>query len=508
MKQIVFLFLIISLFACKPSDEQLWHKAKILNTVSAFKLYLKESKQGLYVDSAKLKIEELIWEQALHTKSIESYIQYLKLYKNGKYKIDAKWGIAQLENKFGFYEDFIEEFPNSSYEKNALDSINFSQIKWLKEIKNNSFVHNIIALQDTGFVLVGANGSLNKTWIAKFDNEGNNIFTRNNSHSGSNEQYRDIISLSNDNLLIGGYTSGNSKDGFLITKLNATGNIVWERVYKDLISGIILDVTCFPDSNFIAVGESANVMKQTNNSKSVDVLKNEIMSYLDFLVHKARIKHIGAESSGSNSISGFIVSFDKKGDIIWQKSIAHNGSNLLSLNKVLVTNDSFIIVAGKKGRSNMIFYKFNKKGDTVWEKEFKEYGNVVDMIQITTGEIIIAAYKYRHPFDNVFILKLSSTTGDIVEEKIIKDKNYSVCAVLPTKDSGYILLGQNNISTNGYIWLVKFKQNGEIHWERTIKGGITGISDMRIVKTYSNDYLICGTIKQLYSSKGVFILKL
>lgn len=507
MKRILFFLTAIAVISCQPSDKELWEKAKNTHTKKGYELYLSQTEEGQYSDSAKLLIEGLTWEEVVNRNTKDSYQKYLNEYQNeGRFTMQANWNIALIENKVGSYENFLENFPNSDYEKAAIDSILRSPFQWLKKTDNPVFVQNISFSNNNKIAIVGSSGNLNKPWIKIIDHSGTILYEKTSSQPNSSSQYRDVVTLPNGNFMAGGYVSGTTNNGIWVSGIDTSGNNLWNEFHNKLTAGIILDMEFMSDNNVIAVGEFSGTNPENSYSNDYERAKNSFRSALGFLVHKNAIKHAQMVKASSENLNGFVANFNNKGELLWHKSI--NKGMLTYLNKALATSDSCIVVAGTANKSTMFFQKFDTEGQLLWKQTFANLGNVSEMIELENGEIMVAAYKHLHPFDNVVLIRLSPKSGEIIENKPFKEESHYATAMLPTQNEGFIIAGKKVLPDNSEsIWIAKFKKNGDLHWEKNIPVTFD-FEKLKLIKTSDNDFFLSGTIKKLYASKGSFVMKL
>ena len=103
---------------------------------------------------------------------------------------------------------------------------------WTKSIGDAGsaeHVHEIIPTSDGKFVVVGAAQNQAKHFIAKFDTDGNESWRRTFGEGGSNE-LNDVIEIEDGFLVAVGYSEVGPFDfNVFLTKMDADGNIIWQK---------------------------------------------------------------------------------------------------------------------------------------------------------------------------------------------------------------------------------------------------------------------------------------
>lgn len=472
MKKIYYLFIILLIASCAPSDNELWNEAKSINTIESYEAYLKSNEELKYADSAKFLIENLFWKKTISKNSIDNYTKYIKNYSQGIYTDDARWNIIKIKNTFAEYELFLEKNKKSKYYQEAIDSILKKNIFFKVEINNTAILHNICVSRKNCIYGVGAKNNLQKTWIFSFNNNNKLVFDKKISHANTYEQYRDIIEI-NDTLYACGYISGLLPyNGIMFAKLDTTGKILSEKIYNQLNAGIAMDITKCSNDKFILVGDVKDKFK---------------MHYQN----------------------GIVLKVDKNGKIEWHKIITEPGIQLLGLRKAEIGTDSAIYIIGNKGISELFFVKMNLDGKILWKKNYTEKINFADYTIDNEGNMVIIGSDYIYPYDNVVVIKINPKNGKLISKSTIKKNKYIPESFVSTVDTGFIIVGRKIIKQHhkNNLWITKISKDDEIEWEKEYEYNYK-LSNLRIAISDKNEYFVVGTKMKMYSSKGNFYIKL
>jgi len=193
----------------------------------------------------------------------------------------------------------------------------------------------IIETSDGGYIFSGSttsNGTDDfQLWIVKIDANGNEVWSK--THGGAEwEEAASISPTSDGGYILSGYTlskGAGAKDAYLI-KVNATGDVIWDKVFGDIHADEFRDAKETPDGGFIAVGYSITFFSQQNQYRDL-----------------------------------FIVKTNSSGDLVWSKLIGSNKNEGAS--SVRITTDGGFVISGftdSYSKSNNIYLlKFNAAGE-------------------------------------------------------------------------------------------------------------------------------------------------
>jgi uncharacterized repeat protein (TIGR01451 family) len=338
-------------------------------------------------------------------------------------------------------------------------------------------------------------------WIILTDTLYNQIWQQ--VYGGNNDDRLVEIIKTNDggyilagysNSAIGGEKSINTFGGYdyWIIKINAQGDIIWQKVYGGTNSELLHMAKQTADGNFILVGTSNSGI--SGNKTTVN--------------------------NGGNDY--WIIKIDNLGNEIWQKS--YGGSNSDEARDIIELNDGNFLIAGAsnsnisgdKNEDSRGFYdywilKISESGNIIWQKTIG--GNEVDQLMainlINNNEFILSGYSLseisgeknencRGGYD-YWVVKINSN-GDIINQKTIGGSNSDIVRSVETNNNNIIISGYSSsgISNEKIIinkggedyWLVILNENLNLVFQDS--KGCSGDDRLMKSKVISNNLYIGG----------------
>jgi hypothetical protein len=354
-----------------------------------------------------------------------------------------------------------------------------------------------------GYVAIGFTSSTNGDvtgnhggmdfWVLKLAPDGNIQWQK--TLGGSNADYGYSIALTNDGgyivtgttWSIDGDVSGNHGQRDLwVVKLNAAGNIQWQKTLGGSNAEHARDIEVTNDGGYIITGATY--------STDGDVTSNH----------------------GQGDV--WIVKLDGAGNIEWQKTFG--GSSFDDGYSVTQTDDNgYILVAmtmstdgdmvDSHGGMDTFIVKLNAIGVVEWQKNIGGSGDDrpfgIQCIKDNTNEYVFVGSSSstngdvtgNHGNQDYWIVRLG-TDGNIVWQKSIGDSGTQYARdFYQTTDGGYILNGVT-YTVNGLSldptnhdgsWVVKLDSSGNMQWQK-ILGGTQGDDGSCIQQTPDGGYIV------------------
>lgn len=344
---------------------------------------------------------------------------------------------------------------NQSYDYWLLKCNDQAQIQWQKTYGGSLDDRgtSIIQTQDGGYAVLGSstsadgqvttNAGAQDFWVAKLDANGNMVWQKSFGYSGSDKGISLIQTQDNGYLLTGiidvtaSGGQGNSRHAggdYWAIKLDVNGTLVWRNYFGGNFTDTPYDVTQTQDNGYLIVGSS--------DSNDTDI-SNNIGTY-DF----------------------WVVKLSALGDLVWEKNFG--GTEIDEARAITTTHDGNYIIVGDT-RSNDGNITSNKGAADLW------------LIKITPN-------------------------GNLLWEKTFGGTNFDAArAIAKTQDNSFVIAGSSrsnngNLTTNkgqNDAWALKVNAEGYLIWQTTIGGsnidfgyGITQLNNGNIVMvgdTFSND---------------------
>lgn len=294
------------------------------------------------------------------------------------------------------------------------------------------------------------------------------------SLGGSNvDQAYSIVNTSDGGSVIAGRS--NSTDGdvsdlnggfdYWVVKLNASGNIIWQKTFGGTGTDAANSIIQTSDGGYAVAGSS--------NSGNGDITAPQ----------------------GGNDY--WIIKLDANGNIVWQKSYGGNGSD--EAQSIIQTSDGgYLVVGNSDSQSGNItnpnggvdywIIKLDTNGNLVWQKSYGGTGAdyAYSTVQSADGNYLVAGYTNSQDgdvslpkgSDDYWVIKID-TLGNLLWEKsyggAAEDYAFSI---VNTNDGGFAVTGVSN-STDGNIttnignfdvWVIKSDSLGNIVWQKNYGG--------------------------------------
>ena len=386
-------------------------------------------------------------------------------------------------------------FNCTKNDDNFKDTPKNLQIDFVKSLggSKNESAQSIIKTIDGGYAILGYTQSMdgditNKTdesfnyWLLKYTK--NDILEWQKNYGGSNDDRgNDIIQTKDGGYAITGHSKSNDKDltenngaqDFWISKLDSSGNILWEHNYGFLGIDIGYSIIETNDNGFLLTGTlDVSASNGEGNKKNITALKTQHAGG-DYWVIKTNAL---GEKEWSNFFGGSFT--DTSFDAIQTED---NGYILVG------SSDSVDVdIKNNKGAYDFWVVKISETGTLVWEKSFG--GSQSDEARAITksndGNYIIIGNTRSNNLDvsinkgaaDFWVIKISPN-GSLIWEKTFGGTNFDTAhSISKTQDGGYLISGNsrslNNDITNNNgqndALIIKITTNGKLEWQQTIGG--------------------------------------
>jgi hypothetical protein len=288
---------------------------------------------------------------------------------------------------------------------------------------------------------------------------------------------------------VGYYYPGNTAADFLITKLEANGNLLWSRAY----GGTNYD----HGSNVIATADGGYLVAGITNSQDGHI----------------KINHGGYDI--------WVLKLDANGTLVWEKSFGGSGDEYVSgialcsdggymLNGATKSSNSGDVPANR-GRDDIFIVKIDASGNKVWTKTYG--GSLTDasgsIISDASGGFIVTGttnssdgdLKSRPANSNVdmWTFKINND-GEIVWQTILGGSEPDWGNSLVCLPDGKIAVLGGTLSADGDVtayhgssdlWVVVLSSTGKKLWQRSF--GSSGIDhESHITATTDGSLLVTG----------------
>lgn len=391
------------------------------------------------------------------------------------------------------------------------------ELDWMYNFggSNEESAQAVIVTSDGGYAVFGYTNSIdgdltdktiavNDFWLLKLDSEGNMQWNKTYGGSGD-DRGQSVVQTTDGGYAIVGYAQssdgdGSNNEGFhdnWILKLDALGNIEWERSFGFSGHDHSYDLLQTADGGFFFVG------------------------FLDVTASEGE----GGESTAKGNtltrhgVGEFWCSkLDAEGNIEWRQFFGGTGNDRAY--GVAQANDGGFVITGSSESSDFDIsnssgsydfwaIKITAQGDLVWENSFGGTGidkawdisNTNDNAYVITGSTFSADIDIskNNGESDVWLVKIDDN-GELLWEKTYGGSGFdSARGVNLSTDGGFIINGNsksidadlsNNAGEND-IWVIKTDNNGNMVWQKTFGG--SGLDfGFDIIETVDNAILLVG----------------
>lgn len=276
-----------------------------------------------------------------------------------------------------------------------------------------------------------------------------------------------VVGASNSN--DGDVTDNNGGKDCWVVKLDTSGNIVWQKSYGGSLTDLAAAVQQTKDGGYIVAGSTrSDDGDVTDNNGGYDFWAIKLDATGNMIWQKS-LGGSGTDSSGSvqqtsdggfiltgNSISNdgdltgnngwtdlWVVRLDESGNLIWQKSLGSSGTDI-GLSVQQTTDGGYIVgglsssndgdVIGNNGFDDFWIVKLDTTGNIIWQKSLggSDADQVTSIQQTTDGGYIAGGFSSSNDGDVIgnnggydfWIVKLNPEISSINEIDTIETLVY------------------------------------------------------------------------------------
>lgn len=317
-----------------------------------------------------------------------------------------------------------------------------------------------------------------------------------------------------------------------VFKLNSSGRIEWQKMFKevhnDAFAGSAQSVQQTSDGGYIVAG----VLYDPDNGSMVDawIVKidangNVVWEKAYNIIHWELHSHIRQTQDGGYIMAvlswagvyfyqSSILKLDGNGNIIWLKRI--RDVDLLHLNDVQQDLDGSYIAVGLALQSDTatggpLVIKLDANGDILWQKVYTSSTEFTSIKPISDGGYIaVSGITFFAGVTDFTVLKLDNN-GQILWQKNFGGPDWgSGSDIQPTSDGGFIIAGSTGSSddNDSGAWIAKLDADGLIEWQKKYNG--SGYDAARsIQQTSDGGYIAAGVTDSIgEGSQDIWVLKL
>lgn len=346
-------------------------------------------------------------------------------------------------------------------------------IVWQKTLGGNfaDFANVVRQTLDGGYIVIGntedslassSNIPDENILIVKLDGLGNVVWQQTYGETGSynSDEGNDIKPTADGGYIAVGSTASYDTHGatdFLVLKLDAYGNIMWQKFFGGSFVDRALSVQQTPDGGYIAAGYTF--------SSNGDV------------------------TGAHGSADVWVLKLDSGGNLLWQKTFGGTGDDRAS--SIQKTSDGYVVggftashndgdvlnhhsvLNGGQQTSDFWILKLDESGNIIWQNTLGGTSDdqIKSIFQTSDGGYIACGLTFSNDADvtanagleDVWIVRLNST-GILQWQKSMGGSGYDLAfSVQEAQDGSYVVAGQAMSGSGGAgfhggqdFWIVKF----------------------------------------------------
>ena len=371
-------------------------------------------------------------------------------------------------------------------------------------------LHSLDVTADGGYIIAGTTLSFGSgsedILVIRLNSAGAMIWQ--NTYGGEGIEYVPRLKQTMD----GGYILAGSTGSFnlyymgpWVLKLNAFGEIQWQKAYSIPDGGMSYAVQQTDDAGYIIAGRRSFpgngdyefwLLKLDSHgnvswSKSIGGIGLDEAYSIQQTSDGGYIVAGRSDSVTAYSVYFWVIKFDSSGTVIWQKAYGKNNEESFPKSIKQTNDNGFIVVGSNKpmgsGYRKMWILKLDASGNIQWQETVggTAESNASSVLQTGDNGYIVAGYAYfPGPIWNALsLIKLDSNGGIVWQKAYSGSIGYGANTLEATPDGGYALAGTKHSSTNydDFI-LIKVDSSGNMDsscssiMDTNLSANITAIS--------------------------------
>ena len=353
--------------------------------------------------------------------------------------------------------------------------------------RSEDITRTLVATADGGTTIAGETLSFGAggydAWVVKLDSVGDVRWQK--TYGGSSaDSASSIIATADGGYVVAGNTEsfGAGDDDAWVLRLDAAGNVLWQKVYGGRRYDITLSLVATADGGYAVAGytesfgDSTDVWllkldaggnvqwQRTYGGSSTDWAFSLVATTGGYAI--AGRTYSFADPNGGDL---WVLKLDPAGDMQWQKT--YGGSSLDQADSLIATTDGGYAVAGwtrsfGPGDADVWVLKLDPAGEVQWQKtyggQYDDWGH--SLVATADGGYVVAGStaSFGNGADDVWVLKLDAR-GNVLWQKTNGDGDADAAfSLVATADGGYAVTGLTDRYPDYNAGVVKLDANGEV----------------------------------------------
>ena len=359
-----------------------------------------------------------------------------------------------------------------------------AQSRWSPLLEGANSPGSALQTSDGGYIVETTSGSfgLQNPWIVKLSSSGAMTWQKAFGDNTNCSSVNAIQTTSDNGYVFAGFLTipcGSPDANFWVVKLDSAGNIQWQKSYGGSSTEVAYTIQQTSDQGYIVAGSTASFSSFPGDYHiwviKLDASGNIVWEKSYGGDEDEEAKSVQQTSDGGYVLTGFTVSYgagdedifvlklDSSGNVQWMKTYGDsNFSTTDEPRKIKQTSDGGYILTSFSD-ANFWVLKLDASGNTDWQKRYG-YGDGTSLQQTSDGGYIVAGTNREVQGGDAWLLRLDPN-GDIRwQRRYGGDQNDSFNSIQETADGGFIASGISGSFGTGFndFWIVKLNCGGSI----------------------------------------------
>jgi hypothetical protein len=274
----------------------------------------------------------------------------------------------------------------------------------------------------------------------------------------------DILCSSQGDILMVGRTDSYSQDmNVNIIKLDAQGNVIWDRTYGGNETEEATEIIETKEGGFLVVGYSDSYAENANES---DI---------------------------------WLLKINASGEREWEKALITAGIIDEGHGVVETAEGDFLIVGNSTslidGNTDAIVLKVSNKGEEIWRKKFggEKSQQANHIVKNTNGYAVIGSAEIAKKRWDIWLFTIDNQGDMLWQQNYGGSDNEMGNTLIKNLDGSYILAGFTYTFAEGSLdmWIVKVDEKGNKLWNKSF-GGLSTDEAFDVLLTKDKNILVAG----------------
>lgn len=225
-----------------------------------------------------------------------------------------------------------------------------------------------------------------------------------------------------------------------IARLDTAGNLIWEKRFDTRGHGSMIVAALNYEGNIAAAGLSDSKVRFVEVSPEGDELSSvtyghEGYSYIPSSVSRLDTMVLVAghkRRHGSNETTPFVVAFERKGKVAWERSFSHDTANADVIVQALPNSDVLIASSLRSktfsyySRHDPWFARLTASGRVRWERRAEKEAKVANLTVYPDGRVFIVGTTWTRGSggSDIWVGQLDAGNGNIKQELLFGGSGY------------------------------------------------------------------------------------